>query len=88
MQVEFGHSLVTFSDDMDIFVPLESTHKLTTNIGCDRFLAKIKNKREMAQKGELLLALPIISIPPKRLLESATLKPLANFSEFLLKSDA
>ena len=36
----------------------------------------------IAQKGELLLSLPLISIPPKRLLESATLKPLANFSEF------
>ena len=36
----------------------------------------------IAQKGELLLALPLISIPPKRLLGSATLKPLANFSEF------
>ena len=36
MQVEFGHSLVTFSDDMGIFVPLESTHKTATDIGCDR----------------------------------------------------
>jgi hypothetical protein len=42
----------------------------------------------IAQKGELLLAFPLISIPPKRLLEAATLKPLANFSEFLLKSEA
>ena len=39
LQVEFGHSLVTFSDDMGIFVPLESIHKLATDTGCDRCLA-------------------------------------------------
>ena len=39
MQVEFGHSLVTFSDDMGIFVPLESIHKPATDTGCDRCLA-------------------------------------------------